>query len=211
MKFTKIIPLFACAFIANGCMAQEVSLPAPQKDYGCDFGKAVADRHSTRSFDASKQLSEQQLSNLLWAAAGVNRPNGYRTNPTAMNRQEIDVYVFTKDGVCLYLPSDNSLRKVAEGDHRQLVAAQQAFVTSAPVSLVLVANVDKLGEMNQRNLMMASVDAGIVCENINLFCSANGLATVPRASMDAEGIKKLLNLSETQIPIMNNPVGYAVE
>lgn len=148
---------------------------------------------------------------MLWSAAGVNRSNGYRTNPTAMNRQEIDVYVFTKDGVYLYIPALNSLREVAKGDHRKLVAAQQAFAASAPVSLVLIANVDKLGDMNQRNMMMAAVDAGIVCQNINLFCSANGLATVPRASMDADGIKKLLNLSDTQIPVMNNPVGYAAE
>lgn len=211
MKFTNLISIMACAFIVQTAMGQELSLPVPSKEYGCDFGNAVADRHSTRSFDSNKQLSEQQISDMLWSAAGVNRSNGYRTNPTAMNRQEIDVYVFTKDGVYLYIPASNSLREVAKGDHRKLVAAKQAFAASAPVSLVLIANVDKLGDMNQRNMMMAAVDAGIVCQNINLFCSANGLATVPRASMDADGIKKLLNLSDTQIPVMNNPVGYAAE
>lgn len=211
MKFTNLISIMACAFIVQTAMGQELSLPVSAKEYGCDFGKAVADRHSTRSFDSNRQLSEQQISDMLWSAAGVNRSNGYRTNPTAMNRQEIDVYVFTKDGVYLYIPASNSLREVAKGDHRKLVAAQQPFAASAPVSLVLIANVDKLGDMNQRNMMMAAVDAGIVCQNINLFCSANGLATVPRASMDADGIKKLLNLSDTQIPIMNNPVGYAAE
>lgn len=211
MKIANIIPVMACAFIVSNAFGQERSLPVPVKEYGCDFGKAVADRHSTRSFDSDRQLSEQQLSDMLWTAAGVNRSNGYRTNPTAMNRQEIDVYVFTKDGVYLYIPASNSLREVVKGDHRKIVAAQQAFAASAPVSLVLIANVDKLGEKNQRNMMMAAVDAGIVCQNINLFCAANGLATVPRASMDADSIKKLLNLSDIQIPVMNNPVGYPAE
>lgn len=211
MKFIKTISVLALSLVLNTAMAQDRTLPTPERETGTSFGTAISNRHSTRSFDSVKQVSDQTLSNLLWSAAGVNRSNGYRSNPTAMNRQEIDVYVFSKDGVYLYLSTENMLKKVADGDKRQLVAAQQDFVLSAPLSLVMVANIDKLGEQNERNLMMGAVDAGIVCENINLFCAANGLATVPRASMDAKGIKELLNLSETQIPIMNNPIGYSAE
>ena len=153
-------------------------------------------------------------SNLLWSAAGINRPEeGKRTNPTALNTQEIDIYVFTPEGVYLYDFKDNSLRIKAEGDHRALGAGTKAFsqdfVLEAPVSLVLVANVGKFERKNDFNPMMAMADAGIVSQNINLFCAANGLATVPRASMDGDGIRALLNLDASFLPALNNPVGYA--
>ncbi len=208
MKNLKVIIALGCAMTIGSTFAQDIVLPEADKKGGAPIGEAFANRHSTREFDSSCQISEQTLSNLLWAAAGVNRPNGYRTNPTAMNRQEIDLYVFTKDAVFMYEPVENALREVTKGDHRNLVAAQQAFVNSAPVSVVIVANIDKLGNKNERNMLMAAADAGIVSQNINLFCSANGLATVPRASMDVDGIKKLLKLSDNQIPMLNNPVGY---
>ena len=192
--------------------AADIKLPSPSKSGGATLSQALADRHSCRKFDPTRPLSDQQLSDLLWAACGVNRPDeGKRTNPTAMNRQEISVYVFTKNGVSLYDPSANTLVQVANTDNRSLVAGSQAFVNDAPVSLVIVADISKFGMPdNPRAATMAAIDAGIVCENINLFCAANGLATVPRASMDSDAISRLLNLTPQQLPLMNNPVGYAL-
>lgn len=194
-----------------GCASADIALPAPDMKGGSTFGKTLDDRRSCREFDPTRSLDEQQLSNLLWAACGINRPEeGKRTNPTALNKQEISVYVFTKDGVSLYDAQTNTLKSVAEGDHRNLIAGQQEFVMDAPVSLLIVADIDKF-EMpgNDRATLMGAIDAGIVCENINLYCAANGLATVPRASMDTEAIVRLLKLSKNQLPLMNNPVGYA--
>lgn len=130
-----------------------------------------------------------------------------------MNRQEIRLFVFTKAGVYEYLRKENLLKKATDGDQRQLVAGPagrgQNFVLDAPVSLVMVMDIDKFGGDNEHARLMTAVDAGIVCQNINLYCEAVGLATVPRATMDAKGIQQLLGLGERQIPVMNNPVGYA--
>ena len=187
---------------------QEIKLNAPNKERGLATMKALSDRISEREFD-SRALSMQDLSDLLWAANGINRPDGRRTAPTASNRQEIDVYAIMPEGAYLYDAQVHSLKPVATGDHRGLVAMAQDFAKTAPVCLLIVINLEKLGDATaERTKLMGSVDAGIVCQNINIFCSAVGLANVPRASMDAAGLQKVLKLSATQLPIMNNPLGY---
>lgn len=200
---TFCIIMFGCC-TAN---AQETKLIQPDKTRGLSIMQALSERKSSREF-SEKMLSEKDLSDLLWAAIGQNRDDGKLTAPTAVNKQEIRLFVFTADGVSEYLPHKHVLRHVADGDQRGIVAGRQEFAKEAPVSLVLVADMDKFGSSDDRAIMMVSVDAGIACQNINLFCAATGLATVPRATMDSEAIQKLLGLSKNQIPIMNNPVGY---
>lgn len=202
--------LFTAAMLLSATFAnaQEITLPSPVKVGGTSTMEAFANRKSDRTF-SDKELDSQTLSNLLWATAGVNRPeSNHHTNPTASNKQEIRVYAFTKDGASLYDPASHSLKTVANGDFRKMVAGSQAFAATAPLSLVIVMDVSKFGEVNHNSYMMAAVDAGIMCQNINLFCAANGLKTVPRATMDVKGISALLMLNEQQVPIMNNPVGY---
>ena len=204
-------------FFLIGCMAgfavyaqdlQEIKLNAPDKTRGSATMKALNDRMSVREYN-SKSLSLQDLSDLLWAANGINRPDGRRTAPTASNRQEIDVYAVFEEGAYFYDAQAHSLKPVAKGDYRGLVAMAQDFAKTAPVSLVIVMNLEKMGDPTvERTKLMASVDAGIVCQNINIFCAAVGLATVPRATMDSAELQKVLKLSATQVPIMNNPVGY---
>lgn len=161
--------------------------------------ETLAERHSTREF-SDKEISDTTLSSLLWAANGINRPDGHRTAPSALNKQEIDIYVFDKKGVWLYEAPTNTLTPCVEGDHRSLLCGGQEFVTEAPLTLLLVANGDRFELTGpQANLMMAA-DAGIVCENINLFCSSAGLATVPRASMDTNAIVSLLGLPAGHLP-----------
>lgn len=200
--------------VYNPIAAQTIELPAPDTRGGKSLAEAIAQRHSTREFDPKREISGQQMSDLLWSAAGVNRPeSGMRSNPTAMNTQEIDLYVFTADGVYLYNALANTLEKRADGDHRALVAGNskftQDFVLDAPISVVMVADLGRFETPSDFNHTMAAIDAGIVSENICLYCSAAGLATVPRVTMDAEGIKKLLKLSDAHVPFINNPVGYA--
>ncbi|MDR3193923.1 MAG: SagB/ThcOx family dehydrogenase [Tannerella sp.] len=187
---------------------QAIKLNAPDKKRGSAMMQTFSDRHSDREF-SRQELDLQDLSDLLWAANGVNRKDGKRTAPSAMNRQEIDVYVVRADGAYLYDAPSHSLKPVAGGDHRAAVAGQQDYVKTAPASLVMVINLDKLGDPNAGHTkLMGAVDAGIVSQNINLFCAAVGLSTVPRASMDQAELRKVLKLSDTQLPIMNNPVGY---
>ncbi len=204
--------VFAAAAISS-CAAQDITLPAPLKSGGNTLAEALSTRRSIREFNPDRDLTLQQVADLLWSAAGINRPDGHTTNPTAMNSQEIAVYLFDKNGVYQYDKQNNRLSRVAEGDHRPLVAGTkeftQDFVLDAPVSLVMVADIDKFERGGDMRLVLGACDAGIVTENINLYCAANGLATVTRATMDQKGIVALLGLRESQIPLLNNPVGYA--
>ena len=186
----------------------EIKLNAPDKSRGTAVMKALSDRQSIREYD-TKDISLQDLSDLLWAANGVSRQDGKRTAPSAMNRQEIDVYVINKEGVYLYDATGHVLKPISKGDFRKAAAAQQDFAATAPISVVLVANLEKLGDPTKEGTRItAALDAGIVNQNINLFCAAVGLATVPRGSMNHEELKKALKLSDTQVLMLNNPVGY---
>lgn len=209
---TKHILSFVIGLALAGFSAaaqSKVALPAPdmERETG-SFMQALQDRQSVRAY-SDKPLSRQDLSDLLWAAQGKNRKDGRMTSPTARNRQEISLYVFTEEGVSLYDHDDHSLIHVMDGDHRNLLAGPQAFVKKAPVVLLIVADIAKYGADTEHAKMMMFCDAGIVSQNINLFCSAAGLCTVPRGIMDNEGVSKLLNLNEKQIPVLNNPVGFA--
>ena len=204
-----IILLAALMAICTTASAQQVTkLPAP--DLGrktSTVAQAYSQRKSTREF-SRKELSLQDLSDLLWAAQGQNREDGRLTAPTAMNRQEIRVYVFTKENVRLYDPHANTLTVKAEGDHRDIIAQSQDFVREAPVVLVYVADGDAFGKTDEMSKRMMAIDVGIVSQNVNIFCSAAGFVTVPRAYMDSAAISRLLGLNENQFPMLNNPVGY---
>lgn len=197
--------LSAAVFAAN----KVIKLPQPNLKRTGTVMKALSERHSTREF-ASKALSMADLSDLLWAANGINRKDsGKRTAPSAMNKQDVDVYVVLPEGSYLYDAKTHQLNLIAEGDYRGAVAGGQAFVKSAPVSFVLISDLSRLGDAkNARTQLMGAMDAGIVSQNISIFCSAANLATVPRASMDNDQLKKVLKLKDTQIPMMNHPVGY---
>ncbi len=196
----------------SGQVLQDIKLNAPDMDRGLTIMKAFEKRASATSF-SSRELSLQDLSDLLWASAGINRPeNGKRTSPTAVNAQDIDVYVLMKSGAYLYDAKTHTLKGVAAGDNRKMVSERQTNFANAPVMLVMVSDISRFrGDDRDLKLTWAAMDAGIVSQNIAIFCAGTGLVTRPRASMDTEGLKKLLELSATQYPLLNNPVGYANE
>lgn len=206
----------ALALFASTSFAQDIKLPEPDmKQQSMTVVEALKTRHSVRNFDASKELTNQELSNLCWAACGIVRDGKHRTAPTARNLQEIRLFAFTKAGVYEYDAKANTLVKKADGDHRKLMASNggnggfsQDFVMDAPVSLLMVIDYNLYGSEGEGALMMGCVDAGNVSENINLYCQSVGLVTVPRATHDKDGIRKLLGFTDKQLPIMNNPVGY---
>lgn len=203
--------LLVCLVLSAAAFAADkvIKLPQPNLKRTGTVMKALSERHSTREF-ASKALSLVDLSDLLWAANGINRKDsGKRTAPSAMNKQDVDVYVVLPEGSYLYDAKTHQLNLIAVGDYRAAVAGGQAFVKSAPVSFVLISDLSRLGDAkNARTQLMGAMDAGIVSQNISIFCSAANLATVPRASMDNDQLKKVLKLKDTQIPMMNHPVGY---
>ena len=210
MKNFVFAMMAACSiFGASAQDLQGISLNAPSKQCGTDVMTAFANRQSCRSY-ADKELSLQQLSDLLWAANGVNRPEkGMRTAPSALNYQDVDIYVCTAKGAYLYDAKANQLVPVTGEDLREDVAKGQDFAAVAPVSLVLVSDLSKMrGGDTPQNRLTGAMDAGIVSQNISIFCSAARLATVPRASMDINQLKKVLKLKESQVPMMNHPIGY---
>lgn len=211
MKHKNLIPLTMMLMFASATAQQVINLPKPNiKAKSMSVVEALDTRHSEREFDATP-LSQQDLSNLCWAACGMSRDKDHRTAPTAMNKKEIRLFAFTQKGVYEYDAVANTLTKKADGDQRSLIAGgknfKQSFVLNAPVSLLMVIDFDKFGGNDQQSVMMACVDAGIVSENINLYCQSVGLATVPRGTHDTDGIRKLLGFTDKQLPIMNNPVG----
>jgi SagB-type dehydrogenase family enzyme len=185
-----------------------IKLVAPAKSGGEPLMKVFNDRKSDREF-APDKLNPQDLSDLLWAANGINRADGKRTAPSCRNFQEVEVYVLLPEGAYVYDAKEHTLNLVATGDHRGALAGGQDFVKAAPVGIVLVADLSRFGgQINEQVKLMASVDVGIVCQNINIACAGLGLATVPRASMDEVALKKILGLNDTHLLLMNNPVGY---
>ncbi|MDR1593324.1 MAG: SagB/ThcOx family dehydrogenase [Prevotellaceae bacterium] len=204
-----VIATLLLAITINAQNLKPIKLNAPNKDRGSSIMKALSDRHSEREFSKEK-LSLQDLSDLLWAANGINRPDGRRTAATARNNQDIDLYAIMEEGAYFYDANAHELKPIAEGDHRPLIADRQVSVSDAPVSLLIVSDLSRfIGIDSEGQKRCGALDAGIVSQNIMLFASGCGLVTVPRASMKIDELKKILNLSETQVPMLNNPVGYS--
>ena len=188
--------------------AQNIKLPEPDKNVSMTLYQALQQRKSVREY-STKDIDDMKLSQLLWAAVGINRPDGHLTAPTAINAQDITVYVCRKDGAYLYVAKDNTLQKVSDKDLRKSVASAQAFAAEAPISLVIVTDNAKFrGGSTNGPTISGAIDAGYVSQNIDLACEALGLCTVPRATMDKEALKKELKLTDSQNPILNHPIGY---
>lgn len=206
----KKVVLFLLALGAMAMQAQDIALVAPQTDKGANVMQAFNQRRSTREF-STKELSLQDVSNLLWATMGINSQDNKLTAPSCLNKQEIRLFVLTAKGAYEYIPLTHSLRHVADGDFRPIAAGQQTFVNDAPICLVMVADMDKFGSTDSRSMTMAAIDAGIVTENACLAAAGLGFATVPRASMDSAKLQQVLGLTENQMPLMNTPIGYFKE
>lgn len=208
---TRILMMAAAFGIASAAGAQEprnIKLERPDMSRKVTMMKAFEERKSTRGFSA-KELSLQDLSDLLWAANGYNRPTEQkRTAPTAMNRQEIDVYVFSKDGIYLYDAAAHELEHISMTDAREYIASGQDFANEAPISLLIVSDMKRFGSKDAGALAMSAVDAGIVSQNISLFCAGAGLATVPRGTMNKAKLSELLGFDGDKVLQLNHPVGY---
>ena len=186
-----------------------IQLPEPQMDGGKPLMQALKERKSTRSF-RSERLPMQTLGNLLWAAFGINRPDtGQRTAPSAMNRQEIDIYVATANGLYLYEAKAHALQSVLTNDLRAATGIQQPFVKDAPVNLVYVADYARMGgQTDADRALYSAADTGFIAQNVYLFCASERLATVVRGSVDRTALAKAMKLRPEQRIILAQTVGY---
>ena len=205
---------FIIIFIAGYSLsiAQElkpINLPAPQTEIGKPLMQALKLRSSSRSFD-SKPLPLQDLSNLLWAAYGINRPeSGKRTAPSAMNWQEIDIYVAMQEGTYIYDAKLHQLQPLNNQDMRGLTG-QQDFVKTAPVNLVYVADLKKIARASEDDSKLwTGADCGFVAQNVYLYCASQGLAVVIRGLIDKTKLAEALKLRPEQRIILSQTIGYS--
>ena len=208
----KIIVYFCIAVIITSLSAQDIKtikLNPPDTKRGLPVMKALSLRASASKFDTTR-LNLQDMSDLLWAANGINRPeSGKRTAPSAMNAQDIDVYAVLKSGVYLYNAKEQCLEFVTNGDHRALVAGRQGNFAQAPFFCLLVSDISRFPSgQDSLRLVWAAEDAGIVSQNISIFCASAGFATRPRGTMDQPQLRKILKLKDSQRLMLNNPVSY---
>lgn len=192
---------------AKGNSATTIMLPSPVKQGGLPLMEALARRHSSRDF-ASTPLPLKLLSDLLWAAYGVNRADGGRTAPSALNAHEIDIYVALTSGAYFYDADVHQLNLVAASDLRRITGYQD-FVDEAPLDLVYVANHARMGMVPvARRESYASAAAGAIAQNVYLFAACNDLSTVIRAWIDRSAIADALGLTHEQQVLLSQTVGY---
>jgi SagB-type dehydrogenase family enzyme len=210
LVMTSIIILFLMGPL-HAQDAETIKLPAVQKGAGVPLMEALQDRHSNRSF-GEKELSKQHISNILWAAFGINRPeSGKRTAPSANNRQETDIYVALPNGLYLYDADAHALELVIDEDIRAATGTQ-AYVGDAAMNLVYVADLAKLDyALDDTGLINTAAGVGFIGQNVYLYCASEGLAAVVRGSIDREKLHDVMQLREEQKIILAHSVGYPAE
>lgn len=194
----------------NISLAQEakpIQLSKPQIGSGNSLMQLLSKRMSSREFSL-EPLPVEVLSNMLWAAFGINRPDGRRTAPTASNRQEIDIYVATAKGLYLYDVKTSLLNPILAEDIRGMTG-RQPFVKEAAVNLIYVADYSKMGTAtNEVKDLYPAAAAGFISENVYLYCASEGLATVVRANIDRPALASVMKLRPDQKIILAQSVGY---
>ena len=196
---------FSSLLLTGMLLAQNASalepkpLPVPHTEGGKPLMEALKERKTVRSF-SDKPIEAQVLSDMLWAAFGINRPaEGKRTAPTAMNKQNIELYVLDSAAAWRYDAIANTLVPVVEKDLRSVMDSQP-FAAKAPVTLLYVAGND----------ISSGMHAGSLYQNVGLFCASVGLNNVVRR-MDKEKLTQALPLPEGTEVIVSQSVGYPVE
>jgi len=189
----------------------DIALPAPHIDGGKPLMAALKNRQTSRAFN-TKPLPLQVVSDLLWAACGINRTDsGKRTAPSTRNWQELEIYVVLPEGAFIYDAKTNMLRAVAKGDLRKLTG-MQAFAATAPLNLVFVADTSKMmGASPEDVALYSGADTGFISQNVYLFCASEGLATVVRGSVDRASLAKALNLPAPCKIVLAQTVGYPAQ
>jgi len=194
----------------NITLAEEqkpIQLIQPLTGSGDPLMQLLWKRMSSREF-SPEPLPIEVLSNLLWSAFGINRPDGKRTAPTASNRQEIDIYVAAANGLYLYDAKTNRLNPILSEDIRGMTG-RQPYVKEAAVNLIYVADYSKMGTVaNEDKDLFSAAATGLISENVYLYCASEGLATVVRANIDKPALAKVMKLRPDQKIILAQSVGY---
>ena len=206
-----LIMIFISAERISAKEVESIKLPIPQMQSGKPLMQALQERKSSRAF-SNKKLSLQVISDMLWAADGINRQeSGLKTAPSAMNMQEIDIYVSMAEGLYLYDAETNKLILVLAQDIRA-VTGKQDFVAAAALNLIYVANLAKMSKIPAQDAQFyAAIDTGFIGQNVYLYCASAGLTTVVRGFMDVPLLSAAMRLKSDQKIILSQTVGYPAE
>jgi SagB-type dehydrogenase family enzyme len=184
-----------------------MKLPGPNMKGGMPLMEALSERKTQREF-STDELPVQTLSDLLWAAFGINRPErGLRTAPSARNMQEIDIYVALKEGLYVFNAEQHSLEMVLHEDIRAQTG-EQDFVADAPVNLIYVADYSRMTGSEANKDFYSAADTGFISQNVYLYCASEGLATVVRGWVDRDKLGEAMGLREDQKIVLTQTVGY---
>ncbi len=187
---------------------ENIKLPEPQKTGGKGIMDCLNTRHTTRQY-TSEKIDEQTISNLLWAAWGINREDGKRTAPSAKNMQEMKVYVAMENGLYQYEAQKNELIIMFDKDIRQATGFQD-FIGDAPLNLIFVADMDlmmEFAEQPDKIIKYSCMDAAFISQNVYLFCASEGLDTVTRGAFDPEAVAEAMYLPENEFVVLTQTVG----
>jgi SagB-type dehydrogenase family enzyme len=212
--FLSVAVLFCFVSSSIAADLSPIKLLPPDLKGGKSLMQSLQERKTSRSF-STKKLPIDVLSNLLWAACGVNRPDsGKRTSPTAMNWQEIDVYVAMEEGLYLYNAKAHVLEPVLKGDLRknttEFLQPSKSSVTGAPLQLIYVADYAKMSFVtnDEEKKLYSAADTGFIAQNVYLYCASAGLATVIRGMFNRETLSKDMKLRDKQKIILVQTVAY---
>ena len=188
---------------------ETITLVQPTLTEGLTINQALWLRASSRDY-STEPLTLEELSGVMWAAAGINRPeNNHLTAPSAMALYPIRVYAFTPEGVYRYDEQSHSLLRVVEGDHRELSAAQE-FAYSAPLNLVYIADMSRYEGLNltaAKAEFLAGQDAAGYAENVNLYAAGHNLKAITRGSLKSAEVLTLLGLEKGHTVVLAQTVG----
>lgn len=205
-----LLTIFAAVLCFAACAQKapkSIKLLEPSYDEGMTLMQALKERKSSSGF-TEKEIPLQDLSNIIWASLGVNRPDGRRTSPTGSNRQEIELYAFFKTGVYWYNYKTHTLELVKEGDYRSITGRKDA--QTAYMNLLFIADTTKTGPGNKPGdaNTVSYVNVGYVSQNVYLACANAGIGSRARGGWDQQKVVETLGLPETMIVVLGQTVGY---
>lgn len=199
-------------------MKDSIKLPEPQKDLDFPLMKAIELRRTKRKWGNSI-LSDQEISNLLWAACGIThketkRSKSRRTAPSACNSQEIKVFIALFNGLFLYDETNHQLLKILSEDIREHIGTQK-MMHSAPVGLIYVSDFSKLNTFlfkdDARKGFTSAADTGFISQNVYLYCAAANLSTAIIGLVDRNKLHKIMGLSENEKIVYTQVIGKSLD
>ena len=200
MKTRILLSAIVLLCSATCAMSQVINLPAPALSDTATLKYALENRQSTREYSA-KKLNRQEIANILWAGWGFNRKDK-RTAPSAIDRQEITLYVCTHEGVFLYDAENNRLETISNKNIMRM-CGKQPFVETAAANIIYVCN-----KAESVSAEMSGVCCGAISQNIALYCASQNIGNVVRASFDADTLRQQLKLSGDNVVVLAQSIGY---